>query len=134
MSVQIKAPQIQYTEEEIKAQLNERRPLPLGRKEWVEWVDRIYSGLAFEVSRESVEFVLADMILHLGPTEDFKEDGFFIHSLRKFAANQIAEQMRQEAKQRTTKRLAEKEAAEKEAAEKKEAESREALKDPKTWS
>lgn len=115
-NVSIKAPVIDYSPEEIKAQMNERRPLPLGRTEWAGWVDRIHSGSMLPITRDSAEFTLADMILHLGPTEDFKEDGFFIHSLRKLAANQVAVQMREEAKTRSDKRHAEAEASAKAAA------------------
>lgn len=95
----------------IRDQLLERRPLPIGRTEWEAFVDRIFSGLCVPgLTRESVTFALADQILHLGPTEDFKEDAFFIHALRKFSVNQTAVDMRKEAHETAKARLAKEEA------------------------
>ena len=95
----------------IRDQLLERRPLPIGREEWNTFVDRIYSGVCIPgVTKESIAFALADQILHLGPTEDFKEDAFFIHALRKFAVNQTADEMRKEIRDAAKLRLAEQEA------------------------
>lgn len=105
--------QIVYTEEEIKQQLNERRPLPIGRQEFYDWSERIISGALLPASKRSQQFVLSDMLLHLGPTEDHKEDAFFIHTLRKFAVNQVAIAVRDELKEQ---QRAEQEAAEKEQA------------------
>jgi len=81
-------------------QMHERRPLPLGRKEFEEWSERIIAGAMIEADKESQKFALANLILHLGPTESHKEDAFFIHSLRKFAANQVADAMRTEIRDR----------------------------------
>lgn len=79
----------------ILKQLQERRPLPLGVKDFHEWSDRIISGACLNgVTPRSQKFALAEMILHLGPTESHKEDAFFIHSLRKSAVNQVADEMR----------------------------------------
>jgi hypothetical protein len=80
----------------ISAQLNEPRPLPLGKAEWTLWVDRILSGVILEADRESLEYALATMILSLKPTESHVPDAFFIHSLRKSAANQVADNRRKE--------------------------------------
>jgi hypothetical protein len=89
----------------------EPRALPIGRTEWNNFVDRIYSGAAIPgVTKDSVEFSLADQILHLGPTEDFKSDAFFIHALRKFAVNQTAVTMREERRNEVKARLAAEEA------------------------
>ena len=79
----------------ILDQMNERRPLPMGVTDFHEWSDRIISGALIPgATAESQKFALADMLLHLGPTESHKEDAFFIHSLRKFAINQVADDMR----------------------------------------
>lgn len=78
----------------ILEQLNEPRALPMGRKEFEEWSDRIIAGAMLTATAESQKFTLANLLLHLGPTESHKEDAFFIHSLRKFAVNQIADTMR----------------------------------------
>jgi hypothetical protein len=74
----------------IADQLLERRPLPMGMTEFEEWSDRIISGALCQAEHDSQKFALAEMIMHLGPTEDFKEDAYFIHYLRKSACNQIA--------------------------------------------
>ena len=98
MTFHIKESPIAYTEEEIKAQLTERRPLPIGKSEFNEWAERIISGALLPASKRSQKFVLADMLLHLGPTESHKEDAYFIHALRKVAINQVAVDMREEIK------------------------------------
>lgn len=95
-------------------QMNEPRPLPMGKSEFEEWSSRIISGALVPGGSEdpvifydSQKFCLANMILHLGPTESHKPDAFFIHSLRKFAINQVADAVRVElrdaAKARTAK-------------------------------
>lgn len=99
-------------------QMNTPRPLPMGRQEFVEWSDRIISGAmipdsagtvfqiaamepqdeesAYKIHYESQQFALANMLMHLGPVESHKPDAFFIHSLRKFAVNQVADTIRKE--------------------------------------
>lgn len=89
---------IEYSAEEIKAQLNERRPLPIGRAEFEVWTERIMSGAMVTAEKESQIFILASMILQLGPTESHKEDGYFIHGLRKAAVNQTADTIFRELK------------------------------------
>lgn len=83
--------------------MNEPRPLPMGREDFDEWSDRIISGALIpggEENREafvkSQKYALANLLLHLGPTESHKPDAFFIHSLRKFAINQVADSIRRE--------------------------------------
>jgi hypothetical protein len=96
--------------ETISEQMRERRPLPLGRQEFEEWSDRIISGCLIPgATSESLKFALADMLLHLGPTESHKEDAFFIHALRKCAVNQVADSMRKEIRDATKARLAKEE-------------------------
>ena len=80
----------------IADQLIEPRPLPMGRTEFEEWSDRIISGTLLTADTNSQKFALANLLMHLGPTESHKPDAFFIHSLRKFAVNQVAEDVRQE--------------------------------------
>lgn len=74
----------------ILDQLSEKRPLPMGVSEFNDWSDRIISGAQCPATVESQKFTLAGMILHLGPTEAFKEDGYFINSLRKQACTEVA--------------------------------------------
>lgn len=100
----------------ILDQMNEKRPLPMGRKEFDEWSERIISGALLPGGKDDPEAfideqkrVLCGMILHCGPTESHKEDAFFIHSLRKNASNFTAQEMFTElqakAKERVAKRL-----------------------------
>jgi hypothetical protein len=118
----------------IVDQMNEPRPLPMGRKELETWANRIVSGAlipnedgfrAFhdedKATTEQVEKLkifadgqmtaVAEMILHLGPTESHKPDAYFIHALRKGAANQVAHAYYQEKLKERKKKLAEEEAA-----------------------
>lgn len=72
-------------------QMNEPRPLPMGQKEFDAWSDRIISGALIPTDdKESLKAVLASMIMSLGQTESHKPDAFFIHMLRKAAANEVA--------------------------------------------
>ncbi len=93
-------------------QMNEPRPLPMGKTDFDEWSERIIGGTLLpggsddpQVFQDSQKFALANMLLHLGPTESHKPDAFFIHSLRKFAVNQVADavrvELRDKAKART---------------------------------
>ncbi len=111
--------------EVIVDQMNEPRALPMGRGEFNAWAERIMMGALvpnedektihdlynkyrhsdckdnelfnkLEIFRDSQKFALANMLLHLGPTESHKPDAFFIHSLRKFAVNQVADAIRVE--------------------------------------
>jgi hypothetical protein len=85
----------------------------MGRTEFEAWADRIVSGAMVSADVESQKYACANMILHLGPTEDHKPDAFFIHSLRKVAANQVAHQMAQEYLAAAKARTAQVEATEK---------------------
>lgn len=80
----------------IVDQLNEPRALPMGRAEFDTWSDRIIAGALVSADRSSQRYVLANMLLHLGPTESHKPDAHFVHSLRKFAVNQVADEIRKE--------------------------------------
>ncbi len=97
--------------EVILDQLNEPRPLPLGRQEFDEWSKRIISGALITADEESQKFSLCNMLMHLGPTESHKPDAFFIHSLRKFAINQVADTIRKELHEEAKNRTAAEEAA-----------------------
>ena len=85
------------TPEEIIAQMNEPRPLPMGRADFEAWSKRIIAGAlipseagAEEELNKGMTIALANMLLHLGPTESHKPDAHFIHSLRKVVINQVA--------------------------------------------
>lgn len=79
----------------IQDQLNEKRPLPVGITEFHEWSDRIISGAGLQATVESQKYTLANLILHMKPTEAYCEDLYFINSLRKYASNQVADFYRQ---------------------------------------
>lgn len=59
-----------------------------------------------KIFHESQKFALADLLTHLGPTESHKPDAFFIHSLRKFAVNQVAVSVRKELHDKAKARIA----------------------------
>ena len=100
------------TKDVILDQMGEPRPLPMGRKEFEEWSDRIISGALIPgATAASQKFALANMILHLGPTESHKPDAFFIHSLRKVACNLVAHEMATELRETEKARIAAEEAA-----------------------
>lgn len=94
-------------------ELNERRPLPMGRTEFEAWSDNIIALAMVTATAESQKFTLANLLLHLGPTESHKEDNFFVHSLRKFAVNQVADTIRCEIRDAAKARLAAEEEAKK---------------------
>ena len=63
----------------------------MGQKEFLEWSNRIISGALIPTEdRDSQVAILAGMLMQLGPTESHKPDAFFIHSLRKYAVNEVA--------------------------------------------
>lgn len=74
----------------ISEQMKEPRPLPMGVTEFHSWSDRIIAGAMVPADHPSLKFALAEMIMHLKPTQDFCEDAYFIHCLRKGAVNQVA--------------------------------------------
>lgn len=98
----------------IVDQMLEPRPLPLGRTEFGEWSYRIITGAMLPNVKdedpiaflEGQKFALANMIMHLGPTESHKPDAFFIHQLRKVVANQVAHTLMQEIKELSNARQA----------------------------
>lgn len=79
--------------------MQEKRALPIGRTQFTEWADRIISGAHVGATNESLKFSLAAMLMHLGPTEAYREDAFFILQLRKAAVNQTAHTIMQELKE-----------------------------------
>lgn len=78
----------------------------MGRTEFDVWSDRIIAGALVTAERSSQKYVLANMLMHLGPTECHKPDAHFIHSLRKFAVNQVADEIRREIHAETKARTA----------------------------
>lgn len=103
---------------EIMGQMLEPRPLPMGRMEFEQWSDRIISGALIPGVNEedpkalvqSQKFALANMLMHLGPTESHKPDAHFIHQLRKVVINQVAHSVSQEYRDEAKARIAAEEA------------------------
>lgn len=92
-------------------ELNEPRPLPMGRQAFEEWSDRIIKGALIPGATIATQkWTLANLIMHLGPTESHKPDAFFIHSLRKLAANQVADAIRVEIREEEKAKIAAQEA------------------------
>lgn len=89
----------------ILDQMLEKRPLPTGMDEFEEWSDRIISGTLLQADADSQKFALAEMLLHLNPTNDHECDGYFIKALRKSAVNQIADAKRRELRDKAKARL-----------------------------
>lgn len=90
MTIRIKNPD-DLPVADINAQMREPRPLPMGRADFEAWSDRIISGaLVPGAEHEDQKYALASMVMSLGPTESHKPDAYFIHCLRKTAANQVA--------------------------------------------
>jgi hypothetical protein len=74
----------------ITDQMKELRPLPLGRAEFEEWSDRLIAGAMIQADPISQKKALAEMIMHLKPMQSCCDDAYFIHCLRKGAANEVA--------------------------------------------
>lgn len=85
--------------EVLKQQLEEKRPLPTGVTEFHEWSDRIISGAGLPASVESQKFALANDLMHCPPNMAFESDVYFIHRLRKYAVNQVADAIRNQLKE-----------------------------------
>lgn len=98
--------------EKMKIQLEacEKQPLPIGLEEFHSWAERIIKKADLPATLESQKYTLANLILHMKPTEAFCEDLYFINCLRKAAANQVADYYRQKEYQETKDRLAKQEA------------------------
>lgn len=73
---------------DITKEMLEKRPLPIGMTQFREWSNRIIQGAMVEASHRSQIWTLAEMVMHLNPTEAFKEDAHFILKLRKAAVNE----------------------------------------------
>ena len=100
----------------ISEQLNEPRALPLGMEEFEVWSDRIISAAPIlNAEIESQKFALATMVMQLGPQESHKPDMYFVKTLLKSAANQVAHAKMGEIRDAAKSKLALQEAAKAEA-------------------
>lgn len=70
--------------------------LPVGLTEFGKWADSVVDLAGLPASRDSQHQALANMIIHLPPRKGdqrpraYESKNWFVHSLRKGAANQIA--------------------------------------------
>ncbi len=97
-----------YQKKRILKELQESRPLPLGRREFEAWSDRIIELAQVPgATNESQKFALSEMVLHVKPTQSFESYGYFVHQLRKGAANQVAHTIFQELKEKRNARAKE---------------------------
>jgi hypothetical protein len=83
---------------DMQADRLERRALPIGRTQAMEWSDRIIEGAAVEADKETQRFALMGMLMQIAPTEAFKPDAYFMLALRTAAVKQTAHLMAQELK------------------------------------
>jgi len=75
-------------------------PLPVGMSQFNTWSDSIIELSGPYADADSMKFAVASMIMHLGAQRSSVPKNFFVKSLRKTAANQIAGQVFQDIKQR----------------------------------
>lgn len=83
---------------DMKEDRLERKQLPIGRTQFMEWSDRIIEGAAVEADKESLRWSLAGMLMQISPTEAFREDAYFMLALRTAAVKQTAHLMAEEIK------------------------------------
>lgn len=74
------------------------RRLPVGMTAHKAWAARIISLTGKLADEDSLRWALANQLIHLSPQTSTKPDQYFIRSLRKAAANQVASQVFQDIK------------------------------------
>lgn len=67
--------------------------LPVGLAEFNEWSDSIIELSGKFADEDSLKFAIASMVMHLGPQRSSVPKNYFVSSLRKTAANQVAGQV-----------------------------------------
>lgn len=73
-------------------------PLPVGITQFNKWADEIIQITGEFADRDSMTFAIASQVMHLGPQRSRVPKQFFVKSLRKAAANQVASQIFQDIK------------------------------------
>lgn len=76
------------------------RRLPVGLPEFYTWSDRIIALSGKFADPDSMRFALASQIMHLGAQKSKVPDAYFVASMEKAAANQVASQVFQDIKTR----------------------------------
>ena len=72
--------------------------LPVGVSEFQTWSDSVIELSGEFADRDSMKFALASQVIHLGPQKSSVPKNFFVRSMRKAAANQVASQVFQDIK------------------------------------
>lgn len=75
-------------------------PLPVGMTEFEEFSNSVIELSGEYADRDSMKYAIASMIIHLGPQRSHVAKNYFVRSLRKAAANQVASQVFQDIKQK----------------------------------
>jgi hypothetical protein len=76
-------------------------PLPTGVKAFEAWADQIQDTYSLPTEdRDSIHYALATMIMHLGPTQAYKPNWYFVLAIRAGCAKQVAGATFQEIKLR----------------------------------
>ena len=92
---------------DMREEMLQRRPLPIGKTQFDEWADRIIKASLVEADYESLKYILCERLQHIGPTDAFREDAYFILQLRTIAVKETAFNIFQEIKRNREKKLAE---------------------------
>src|SRR5258708_4382823 len=74
--------------------------LPVGMTELDSFISDIIELSGNYADRDSMAFAICSMIIHLGPQKSLVPKNYFVRSLRKVAANQVASQAFQDIKKR----------------------------------
>lgn len=69
------------------------RPLPVGLTAFHTWADNIIALSGDFADHDSMKWAIASNLIHLGAQKAYVSDQYFIRSLRKAAANQVASQV-----------------------------------------
>lgn len=74
--------------------------LPVGMTELDAFISDVIELSGEYADRDSMAFAICSMIIHLGPQRSHVPKNYFVRSLRKVAANQVASQVFQDVKKR----------------------------------
>lgn len=72
--------------------------LPVGMSEFDAWADSIIELSGQFADVDSMKFAIASIVIHLPPTRSSVPKSYFVKSMRKSAANQVASQFFQDIK------------------------------------
>lgn len=81
-------------------------PLPVGLSQFNTWADSIIELSGDYADRDSMTFAIASMVIHLPAGTASVPKNFFVKSLRKSAANQVASQVFQDIKSKQAEAMA----------------------------